>query len=149
MRQNITTERPCGIGDLDILITEQQWGMEFLRSNLNGHPKRFHPGGRYYQSIQDGTLRDLLIVDLARNIWYLPFDETGRRVLGYRFHRGATQMLSQVQLPGSQPDLSPNLSTRYKFRRRTFRSKMTCRIRPERLFCLMRQVFVPPGFGLA
>lgn len=62
-RGGITTEWPCGGGSLDVFITEQKWGIEFLRNDLNGHLKRFRDGGLYYKSTQDGTLRDWLIID--------------------------------------------------------------------------------------
>ena len=62
---NIISEWPCGSGELDFYIAEKQWGIDFVRdaSNMREHLERFCPGRRYYPCIQNGTLKDWLLVD--------------------------------------------------------------------------------------
>lgn len=61
----IVSEWPCGSEELDFYIAEKRWGIEFVRDadNLEEQLERFRSGGRYFPSIQDGTLQDWLLVD--------------------------------------------------------------------------------------
>lgn len=62
----------CGSskGRIDFLISQVGWGFELLRdaSRLEEHCGRFKPGGQYHPWIQQGLLKDWLILDF-RHSW--------------------------------------------------------------------------------
>lgn len=56
-----------GNGRVDFWISEMRWGIELLRehSNVDEHCARFKKGGRYYQWVMDGMIKDYMVIDCA------------------------------------------------------------------------------------
>jgi hypothetical protein len=52
-------------GRIDFRLVSHGWGFEILREGdrLAEHCERFAPGGRYYKFVQDGQIRDWVILD--------------------------------------------------------------------------------------
>lgn len=73
-------------GRIDFLVPSACWGFELLRDGdrIEEHCSRFEPGGAYHPWIQDGRIKDWLILDCRHSMprktceekKYLPFCNT-------------------------------------------------------------------------